>query len=101
MDVQEGHTILRNGDGYMMKNYIARHANGDKALALSIVNSFRKEISKARVAGWFFVIAGIFLLLMVIGIFFIPLGIWRLSQARRAERVLDEGYSLWLSGQSG
>lgn len=79
----------------MMKNYLAKNSNGDKVMANSIVNTLRKEAGKARTLGWILLLGGIFLLIIVIGIFFIPMGIWRLSQANRAEKVIDEGYKLW------
>ena len=101
MDIQEGYTILLNGDGYLMKKYIDKNANGDNAMAESIVKTFRKEIQKARTLGVVMVTLGIPLILaFFLGLFGIALGIWRLSQAKRATRVLDEGYAQWLADQA-
>lgn len=94
MDSTEAYTILRNGDGNLMKEYIARHANDDSALAASIVSSLRKELNKVKYLAIFLFILGIpLLLLMGFGLLPMGIGVWRFMQYTRGTKVLNDGYS--------
>lgn len=96
MDFAEAYTILRNGDGNLMKEFIARSAGNDSALAVSVVASLRKELGKARFHGIVMLILGIPLLaLFGIGILPIGIAVWRFMQYRRGTKVLNEGYGLY------
>jgi hypothetical protein len=79
-----------------MTEYIKRNANGDPALAASIVASLRKELNKAKTVGIILVVGGIPLLFLLgFGLLFIGIGVWRLMQYKRGMKVLDEGYKIF------
>lgn len=96
MDIAEAYTILRNGDSYLMKEYLERNAGDDPALATSIVSSLRKELNKAKYVSIVLFILGIPLLLLLgFGLLPIGIGVWRFIQYKRGTRVLNDGYKLF------